>query len=92
MTPRTDSPDSPSGWYPDPSGSGQLRYWDGRAWSAHLQPAAPIQVSLKKTGKGPLLALSFGLFFLAFPALIIPPIAFFVWLTSVITLVVALTR
>lgn len=23
------------GWYPDPSGSGAPRYWDGRGWSSH---------------------------------------------------------
>jgi hypothetical protein len=22
----------PAGWYPDPSGSGGQRYWDGQAW------------------------------------------------------------
>jgi uncharacterized protein YbjQ (UPF0145 family) len=27
------------GWYPDPQTAGQLRYWDGRAWTEHVQPA-----------------------------------------------------
>lgn len=32
-----------SGWYSDPKGSGQLRYWDGLAWTEHLRPpAAPV--------------------------------------------------
>jgi hypothetical protein len=32
------------GWYADPSGPGALRYWDGAAWTQHVQPmpAAPI--------------------------------------------------
>lgn len=32
------------GWYPDPSGTDQLRWWDGAAWTNHLAPrpdAAP---------------------------------------------------
>jgi hypothetical protein len=29
---------TPAGWYTDPGGSGQLRWWDGTAWSAHLAP------------------------------------------------------
>jgi hypothetical protein len=28
------------GWYPDPSGPGR-RYWDGRQWTEHTQPAPP---------------------------------------------------
>jgi len=35
----------PPGWYRDPAGSEQLRWWDGTAWTAHLaEPpaAAPV--------------------------------------------------
>jgi hypothetical protein len=28
----------PAGWYPDPGGSGGLRLWDGRTWTAQLRP------------------------------------------------------
>lgn len=28
----------PPGWHPDPSGTGQLRYWDGAAWTSHVAP------------------------------------------------------
>jgi uncharacterized RDD family membrane protein YckC len=27
------------GWYPDPTTPGQLRYWDGSAWTEHRAPA-----------------------------------------------------
>lgn len=30
----------PAGWYPDPSGAQQLRWWDGTQWTAHLAPMA----------------------------------------------------
>jgi len=26
------------GWYADPQTAGQLRYWDGTAWTEHVQP------------------------------------------------------
>ena len=29
-----------AGWYPDPAGSGGLRWWNGVAWSDQVQPAA----------------------------------------------------
>ena len=28
----------PPGWYPDPSGAQAQRYWDGRQWTASMQP------------------------------------------------------
>jgi hypothetical protein len=30
-----------AGWYPDPTGSGQQRYWDGAQWTNHYAPPAP---------------------------------------------------
>lgn len=27
---------TPAGWYPDPSGRFELRYWDGGAWTEHV--------------------------------------------------------
>ncbi len=43
----------PSGWYPDPAGSGDERYWDGGTWSqvtrpvggVYAQPVPPQQVT-----------------------------------------------
>lgn len=29
------------GWYPDPSGSGGLRYWSGTAWTEQVSPVGP---------------------------------------------------
>ncbi len=29
----------PAGWYDDPNGGGQLRYWDGAAWTEHTHPS-----------------------------------------------------
>ncbi len=31
----------PMGWYPDPAGSGDERYWDGSGWTANVRPAEP---------------------------------------------------
>jgi hypothetical protein len=29
-------PTTPAGWYPDPSGRFEMRYWDGGAWTEHV--------------------------------------------------------
>ena len=31
----------PAGWYPDPSDSQRVRYWDGVNWSGPSRPASP---------------------------------------------------
>jgi hypothetical protein len=29
----------PAGWFPDPSGTGAQRYWDGHQWTEHRSPS-----------------------------------------------------
>jgi hypothetical protein len=36
-------PPTPAGWFRDPGGSDQLRWWDGTAWTAHLAPVPVAQ-------------------------------------------------
>ncbi|MGI9603244.1 MAG: DUF2510 domain-containing protein [Acidimicrobiales bacterium] len=42
------------GWYPDPEGSGSLRWWDGRQWTSAFQPvvAAPPPAPADYLGSG----------------------------------------
>ncbi|WP_090591747.1 DUF2510 domain-containing protein [Auraticoccus monumenti] len=48
---------SSPGWFPDPSGRpGQLRWWDGRAWTTHLRPAdgaSGVTGTTRPPGPGP---------------------------------------
>ena len=37
------------GWYPDPSGAPDERWWDGAAWSAHTRPVSPLTRPLPPT-------------------------------------------
>jgi hypothetical protein len=38
-TPAPAAPAVPSGWYADPAGRFELRYWDGGAWTEHVSRA-----------------------------------------------------
>lgn len=38
-TPAPAAPAVPSGWYADPAGRFELRYWDGSAWTEHVSRA-----------------------------------------------------
>ena len=50
---------APSGWYPDPDGSGGQRYFDGQAWTENRQPpAGPVELGVtaappRSTGPDP---------------------------------------
>jgi hypothetical protein len=34
---------TPAGWYPDPRGQAELRYWDGNDWTEHVHTSAQPQ-------------------------------------------------
>ncbi|RWW91459.1 DUF2510 domain-containing protein [[Arthrobacter] sp. ATCC 21022] len=34
----------PAGWYTDPQEASLVRYWDGRRWTQHVQPAQQQQL------------------------------------------------
>lgn len=54
----TAPPPASPGWYPDPSGSPQRRYWDGSTWTENVAPydappttgAAPVATSSMSKG------------------------------------------
>jgi uncharacterized RDD family membrane protein YckC len=46
------NPGIPANWYPDPSGNGGLRYWDGNVWTAHFTPPPPPQAVWAQPWKG----------------------------------------
>lgn len=41
---------APAGWYDD--GSGQQRWWDGRAWGVYAQDVSSVQVGARPVGAG----------------------------------------
>jgi DivIVA domain-containing protein len=55
MTTRPPLP--PAGWYPDPSDSGQVRWFDGSDWMSHSKPAPqPFSATEGSTADGGLTA------------------------------------
>jgi hypothetical protein len=44
---------APAGWYPDPHLPGQLRWFDGAGWTAHVHAAAPATPNVAPWGSGP---------------------------------------
>lgn len=50
------APLPPPGWYPDQMDARFVRWWDGRTWTPHTQPAQPPaqQAPVGGTGAGPM--------------------------------------
>ena len=67
----------PAGWYPDPAGSPQQRWWDGRQWSDSLQPVsvAPEPVAPEPVAPEPVAPETVTPVPVAFPELTSQPIA-----------------
>ena len=43
-------PSAPSGWYADPLGRGEHRFWDGSSWTDHVSTAGVVSQSPLKMG------------------------------------------
>lgn len=95
----------PAGWYPDPSaeGTGHQRWWDGSAWTAHVQPAAAPAYALLPPPSVPAVSVPakhrmpiwgwvvIGLVIVSL-GLILAPIFAPLWLVVLITSIVALVK
>jgi hypothetical protein len=48
----TTRPETAAGWYPDPHGRPELRYWDGSAWTEHVSATDHSPASTPTSGTG----------------------------------------
>src|SRR5688572_21174892 len=48
--PPSSTPNAAPGWYPDPGGSSQQRWWDGERWTDALQGGSPAVTGSNSTG------------------------------------------
>jgi hypothetical protein len=55
MTSPQNPSNTPAGWYPDPSGTPQQRYWDGVQWTSHYAAPAPA-AGMPQAGYAPAFA------------------------------------
>jgi uncharacterized protein YxjI len=47
---------TPAGWFPDPTGRYELRYWDGDKWSAHVSVQGQVSADPEPITPGPQVA------------------------------------
>jgi uncharacterized protein YxjI len=52
LTAVTQQPPPPPAWYPDPSGTGGTRWWDGQAWTEHVQPVSVPATDVQQAAGG----------------------------------------
>ncbi|QRY40518.1 G5 domain-containing protein [Microbacterium hominis] len=86
-------PDIMPGWYQDPSGSEQLRWWDGRQWTAHVAPSTPSTPStagVRRTMR-PWMWILIGLGMLLV-SVFLAPLAALISLAVLVTAIVGLSR
>lgn len=69
----------PAGWYPDPSGSGQQRYFDGISWGPVAPTAAPYAPPTQQRTQPSRFTIHYGFALLAFFSLLGTVIPAFFW-------------
>jgi uncharacterized protein DUF2510 len=74
------TPRAAAGWYPDPSHSGRLRYFDGTDWTEYYADQLPAQPSARtrQPRQGPLYRPVFWVIILAL-AVSVPTVIYAVW-------------